>query len=193
MSGDPHSARDVTEGLCATFAWRTDRAEHSACADVTGWWREPALLASLGRALGSLHSEAPTVVLGPQSRGSLLGALVAAHFGVGLVEARKDPGPASDSDQWRTRTTPPDYKDRHIAFGFRRDLIRSGDRVLFVDDWIDTGATAVACKSLVLDSGARWTGAATVVDALNSSRLRLELSLRSLLHLRDLPPIRDPW
>lgn len=182
-----YAGRVLAERLVASFVWRTDRAEESSRADVSGWWRDAALLRSLGPALAGLYGDAPTVVLGAQSRGALLGALVAEHLDVGLVEARKDPGPASDSDQWLTRTAPPDYRDRHLVFGFRRDLIRSGDRVLFVDDWIDTGATAAACKGLVSDAGAIWIGAATVVDAATNSRIRRDLPLRSLLHVRDLP------
>lgn len=172
--------------LVDAFVWRADGAEEPARADVTGWWRDPTLLQSLGPGLAGLHEERPTVVLGAQSRGTLLGALVAAHLHVGLVEARKDPDPASDSDQWLTRTTPPDYRDRHLVFGFRRALIRSGDRVLFVDDWIDSGSTAEVCRRLVLAAGGGWIGAATVVDALASSRHRRELPLRALLHVRDL-------
>lgn len=45
------------------------------------------------------------------------------------------------------QTTPPDYHDRHITFGFRRALVQAGDRVLLVDDWADTGATATAVNS----------------------------------------------
>lgn len=144
------------------------------------------MLQSLAPALADLHEERPTVVLGPQSRGSLLGALVAAHLDVGFVEARKEPGPASDSDQWLTRTTPPDYRDRHLVFGFRRVLVRGGDRVLFVDDWVDSGSTAEVCRQLVLRAGGSWVGAATIVDALASSRHRRELHLRALIHARDL-------
>jgi len=58
--------------------------------------------------------------------------------------------------------------------------------VLFIDDWIATGAQADACKDLVEMSGARWIGAAVVVDGLERSDLRLSLRLRSLLHIRDL-------
>ena len=188
-----YEERELVARLAAAFAWRTDRAEDSARADVTGWWRDPTLLRSLAPALAGLFNDTPTVVLGPQSRGALVGALVAAHLEVGLVEARKDPGPASDSDQWLTRTTPPDYRDRHTVFGFRRELIRSGDRVLFVDDWTDTGSTVAVSKALVLEAGGHWIGAATVVDALQSSQQRRELPLRSLLHVRDLPALRDRW
>lgn len=133
------------------------------------------------------------MILGAQSRGSLLGTAVALHLGVGLVEARKNPGPASDSDQWLTVTTPPDYKDRHVVFGFRRELIRSGEAVLFVDDWMATGSTALAARSLVEKAGADWLGAAVIVAAVEQSQRRRDLGLRSLMRLADLPGSRASW
>jgi adenine phosphoribosyltransferase len=72
------------------------------------------------------------------------------------------------------------------VFGYRRDLIRSGDRVLMVDDWVDTGATALTARALVEESGARWIGAACIVDGLSEPRLRHELPVRALLDVRRL-------
>ena len=140
----------------------------------------------LGPALGSLYDVTPTVVVGPVSRGALVGALTAAALGVGFVEMRKNAAPATDSDRWVQRTTAPDHRDRHVVFGFRRDLVRAGDRVLLVDDWADTGATAVTARQLVEDSGAQWIGAACIVDALTDARLRHDLPLRALLNVRTL-------
>ncbi|MFI7059556.1 phosphoribosyltransferase family protein [Kribbella sp. NPDC050124] len=128
----------------------------------------------------------PTVVVGPVSRGSMLGALTAAALGVGFVEIRKDGGPATDSDRWVQRTTGPDYQDRHVVFGFRHGLVKSGDRVLMVDDWADTGATALATRALIRDCSAHWIGAACIVDALGNARLRHELPLRALIDVRRL-------
>jgi adenine phosphoribosyltransferase len=144
------------------------------------------VLRGLGQALGSLYDVTPTVVLGPVSRGSLVGALTAAALGVGFVEIRKNSGPATDSDRWVLRTTGPDYRDRHVVFGFRRDLVRAGDRVLLVDDWAQTGATARTARALVEDCGARWIGAACIVDGLTDPRLRHDLPLRALLDVRQL-------
>jgi len=95
------------------------------------------LLARLGPALAELFLETdPTVVVGTQSRGTLLGGLVAAHLGLGLIEIRKDSGPAADSESWRSRTTPPDYRDRQLTLGFPKRLLPAGERVL----WSTTGS-----------------------------------------------------
>jgi adenine phosphoribosyltransferase len=178
---------EVKSGLRGAFTWHGDRTDQHRYADVTGWWRRPGLLRHLGPALAHLFAgEQPTVVLGPESRGCLLGPLVALHFGVGFVEVRKDRVPSSDSDAWLQRTTPPDYQDRHLTLGFRKSLIDSGDRVLFVDDWIETGGQAHGAHLLVGDAGATWIGAATVVDALSGNQARRRLNVRSLLHVREL-------
>ena len=141
----------------------------------------PDLMRELGPALGSLYDETPTVVLGPVSRGALVGALTAAALGVGFVEVRKESAQASDSDRWVKRTTGPDYRDRHVVFGFRRDLVRSGDRVLMVDDWADTGATA----RVVRDLGGRLR------RALDRRRLHRRRTHRPPLPPRP-PPPRPP-
>ena len=176
-----------TDELKAAFHWHGDRTDAWYCADVTGWWAHPAILRGLGPALAGLFPEAqPTVVLGPQSRGALLGALVAAHLGVGLVELRKEPQPNCDSDRWLTTRTPPDYRDRNLHLGARREHLTGEHRVLFVDDWIDTGGQAIGAHDLVRQAGATWCGAAVVVDALHDSRRRRDLDVRPLLQLREL-------
>ena len=181
-------ARPIREELLRNFREQGDRTDYARWADVTGWWRNSALLARLGPALADLFSgENPTVVAGTQSRGTLLGALVAAHLGLGLIEIRKNSGPAADSESWRFRTTPPDYRDRHLTLGFPKRLLPAGERVLFVDDWIATGGQVLGARGLVEDAGAHWIGAAVIVDALTEPQLRRDLTVRSLLRNRDLP------
>jgi adenine phosphoribosyltransferase len=111
---------------------------------------------------------------------------VAAHLGLGLIEIRKNDGPLADSESWRSRTTPPDYRDRHLRLGFPKRLLPAGERVLFVDDWIDTGGQVLGARGLVDDAGAHWIGAAVIVDDLADPRLRRDLTVRSLLRNRDL-------
>ena len=87
----PPATRELRERLLGTFRRRGDRTDVSSLADMTGWWRDAEVLAALGPALAGLYrAERPTVVLGPESRGSLLGGLVAAALGVGFVEVRKN-------------------------------------------------------------------------------------------------------
>ena len=177
----------LRDKLVADFSWRGDSTDRGRWADITRWWRNPEILGSLGPALSALHPDSrPTVILGPQSRGMLVGALVATNLGIGMVEMRKDEGPSADSDAWRQRTTPPDYRDRHLTLGFPKELVKAGDRVLFVDDWIDTGGQALGAHGLVTDAGAHWLGAAVIVDSLTDARLRRDLGVRALIQGREL-------
>lgn len=181
------SRDELLSALRREFKWVSDRGQDASYADLTGWWRDPVILRGVGEALaGLVRSEGPTVVVGPESRGVLLGALTAAALEVGFVEVRKDHGPSAHSDAWLRRTSPPDYNDRHTVFGFPRRLLRSGDRVVMVDDWVATGATASTVRQLVEDSGANWLGVATVVDAAEDRTLRRRLQVSSLLHERQL-------
>ncbi len=177
----------VADRLRQAFGWRSDRSGEHLYAEVTGWWRDPALLAELGPALAGLfRDDDPTVVLGLESRGCLLGPLVAVQLGLGFVEVRKDQMPSADTEPWRTRLTPPDYRDRRIRLGFAERLVSAADRVILVDDWVDTGGQATGVRLLVEDAGARWLGVAAVVDALDSQETRQGLGVRSLLRGRDL-------
>jgi adenine phosphoribosyltransferase len=183
----PSPAAELRADLRRTFRWRGDRNDDGYVADPTGWWADASILRSLGPALADLFGdEEPTVVLGPQSRGALLGALVAAHLDLGMVELRKDPSPAADSDRWLTARTPPDYRDRNLRLGARKDHLGAGDRVLLVDDWVQTGGQASGARDIVGQSGATWCGVAVIVDGLSDNRMRRDLNLRSLLNVRDL-------
>ncbi|WP_026423124.1 phosphoribosyltransferase family protein [Actinokineospora inagensis] len=182
MKGKRSSVQDA---LRREFSWRGNGDEQFA--DIAGWWRSPALLAQLGSALAGLFSDAaPSVVVGVESRGVLLGPLVALTLGVGFVEVRKDRPQLTDNEAWVRQVTPPDYRDRQLVLGFPQRLVGSRDRVLLVDDWIDTGGQASGVQRIIHSVGATWIGAAVIVDALESNIMRRELGVRSLLHERDL-------
>lgn len=170
-----------------TFRWVHDPERDINGADVTGWWRDADLLAGIGQALAKLadHME-PEVVLAPQSRGTLLGALVATQLGVGLIELRKEPETIADADAWLTALTPPDYRDRNLPMSIRANLLAPGTRVVFVDDWVDTGGQLQAAHAIVSRARAHWCGASVIIDALSDARLRHDHNIRALLNLRDL-------
>jgi adenine phosphoribosyltransferase len=178
---------DVRTRLRGAFAWLGDRTDEHRYADVTAWWRDSALLRDVGAALADLFRvDQPTVVMGIEARGFILGPLVAVSLDAGFVEVRKDPSAASDSDRWIRQATPPDYRDRVLTLGVRRDLIGSADRVLLVDDWIDTGGQALGAQRIADEVEATWVGTAVIVDALESHEVRRELKVKSLMHHREL-------
>ena len=73
-----------------------------------------------------------------------------------------------------------------MLLAVRRSPAGGSDRVLFVDDWVDTGGQMMACHLLTEQAGATWLGAAVIVDGLEDSSHRRKYAVRSLLHLRDL-------
>ncbi len=181
---------DLRALLQESFRWRSDPpvwpSTRTHYADDSGWFRSAEVIAALGPALAGLHPDRPTVVMGPESKGTVLAALVAVHLGVGMAEVRKDHKRASDDDPWLTRRTGPDYRDRGLLMGVRKSQLTPGDRVLFVDDWVATGSQMAACHGLVEDGGGTWVGAALVVDALEEPSTRRRLNVRSILHVREL-------
>ncbi|ALO98999.1 Phosphoribosyltransferase [Streptomyces hygroscopicus subsp. limoneus] len=76
--------------------------------------------------------------LGPPgaSRGFLLGAAVAVELGVGFFAVRKQEG--LFPGEKLTRQTSPDYRRLRHELRIRRASLTPSDRVLMVDDWIET-------------------------------------------------------
>jgi len=180
--GKQHEHPDLRHRLREAFAWRSAESR----ADISQWWADASLLAELGPALADLCPQGRiTTVLAPEATGFLLGPLVATSLGAGFVEMRREPSAAELGDQVLLRSTPPDYLGRTVEWGIRRRRLRSEHRVLFVDDWADTSATAQAARRLVEDSGATWVGAAVLVDGTPPSARR-DLNLRGLLREREL-------
>ena len=128
----------------------------------------------------------PTVVVGPASSGYLVGSLAAVHLRVGFAAVVTDPPAYVDSDRWLKVTTPPDHKNRQLLFGVRDGTLLPSDRVLAVDDIVDTGSQLLALKRFVEPTGASWLGACVVVDVLKKNTVRRDLNLRSIFNGREL-------
>jgi adenine phosphoribosyltransferase len=183
----PLRDQSLRTALAEAFHW-FDPGAHSdhLVSDVSGWWRSPDLLASVGPALADLYSDAePTLVISPEVTGFLVGPLVAVALGVGFAPAVKDGGDRTLVDRVTWARTPPDYRGRELRLGVRERQIRATDRVLVVDDWVATGAQVQALYDVVATRGATAVGCAAIVSACPppvAERLRL----RSLLTAADL-------
>lgn len=170
----------LREQLRGNFAWTR------GFADLSKWWLDPVVLASVGPALAELHTDANAdIVVGIDALGFLLGPLTAVALRAGFVEVRKDLTEEAAGGPVLLRTTPPDYNERSLTLGMRRDAIKPGARALLVDDWIETGAQATATRRLVEDAGGRWVGVAALVDA-TTHDVRRALNVRALLRVKDL-------
>lgn len=175
--------------LIETFRW-IDPGPQSThlVSDVSGWWRDPLILAGLGPALASLYaSERPTVVVAPEVTGLLLGPLVATALGAGFLPAYKETGDRRIAEATTWARTDADYRGRSLAIGVRDRHLNPGDRVLMVDDWVATGAQLRALHDVAAARGAQVVGTAAIVADCPPS-LSAQLGLRSLLRGVDLAP-----
>jgi adenine phosphoribosyltransferase len=179
---------DLKTRLIDAFRW-LDPGPHSThlVSDVSGWWRDPAILAGVGAALADLFAaERPTVVVSPEVTGFLLGPLVAAALGVGFVEAYKDARDRLVPVEMLWGRSEPDYRGRVLSLGVRAARLAADDRALVVDDWSVTGAQVGALRAALRPAGVPVVGAAVIVDGCRPSTAAA-LGVRGLLRPADLP------
>lgn len=131
--------------------------------DVAGVLRQPHLLRLLGPALAAAFvAEDVTMVVAPEARGPILGALVARELRAGLILARKDERNHPGADI--TVTSEPTWRGHPEVFLARTFDLTAADRVLVVDDWVTTGSSIRAVRDVVVSCGARYLGASVLVD-----------------------------
>ncbi|MCX4469087.1 phosphoribosyltransferase family protein [Micromonospora sp. NBC_01655] len=173
---------ELSERLVELFRWIDPGPESShLVSDVSGWWRDPAVLAELGPALvAPFRAARPTVVLAPAVTGLLLGPLAATALGVGFVPAHKATDGRLPAGATTWAHSPPDFRGRRVELGVRDRHLGPGDRVLVVDDWVATGAQLHALYAICATRGAEVLGtSAVVVDC--PPVLAAELRVRGLL------------
>jgi adenine phosphoribosyltransferase len=146
--------------------------------DIGPMLSDPAALRAITAALGrGLEFD---VVAGVEARGFLLGAAVANHFGTGVIGLRK-PGklPAvADSISY-------ELEYGRATLQLPADTLRSGQRVLVVDDVLATGGTLDAACKLISKAGAGVTAASVVMEltALEGRAKVAETEIRTLLRV----------
>jgi adenine phosphoribosyltransferase len=116
--------------------------------------------------IGPLRAE---VVVAVESRGFIFGAPVATALGLGFAPVRK---PGKLPSRTLRRTYELEYGNDSLEM--HADAVRTGSRVVVVDDLLATGGTAAATVELVREQGAVVVGAVFVVElALLAGRTRL--------------------
>jgi adenine phosphoribosyltransferase len=101
----------------------------------------------------------PDVVAGLDARGFILGAVVAYELNVGFVPIRK-------KGKLPFTTVEETYELEYgsATVELHTDAVKSGDRVLLIDDLIATGGTMMAGKKLLERQGAIVMEGAAIVD-----------------------------
>ncbi|HEX7083474.1 MAG TPA: adenine phosphoribosyltransferase [Gaiellaceae bacterium] len=128
--------------------------------DITPLLADPsALRQTVGSLADWVREREPNLVLGPEARGFILGAAIAAEAGVGFLPARR-PG-----------KLPPETVSASYALEYGQnslelhpELIQPGTRVVVHDDVLATGGTVEAICRLVRQLGGEVVGACFVIE-----------------------------
>ncbi|GAA2593599.1 adenine phosphoribosyltransferase [Streptomyces tubercidicus] len=167
----PMTARDLA---LERFRWIGGHA------DVWAVFRDAKALAVIVAGLVEpFRDERITAVCGIESRGFLLGGAAAVEFGVGFVPVRKGEG-VFPGDKV-ARQSSPDCRCLRHTLRLQRSSLGSGDRVLLVDDWVETGSQAAAVRSMVEECGSTWMGCGVIVDQLTDAPKSALGAVRGLL------------
>ncbi len=107
-----------------------------------------------------------------EGRGFLIGSPVAFKLNAGLVPVRS-PGKLKNETFTETYT---DYSGHGKSLQLHIDAVQQDERVLIVDDWVETGATMKATIRLLEKCGAKIIGIIAFMDDTNEE---LKQELRS--------------
>ena len=116
--------------------------------DVTPLFADSETFEALRADLLAGVSGEPTVVVGIDALGFVFGSALATDLGVGFAPVRKGGKLPYPDDELLAREVT-DYTGSSKVLELRPDLLGGDDRVLIVDDWIETGAQMRAAVDLV--------------------------------------------
>jgi adenine phosphoribosyltransferase len=127
--------------------------------DVTPLSADPIAFAQLIADLsGPFASTAIDCVAGIDALGFILGTAVALHLNKGFIPIRKSgklPVAVAVAEFV-------DYTGERKALELRRGILKPGDRVLVVDEWVETGARVQAAIDLIERERGVVAGVATI-------------------------------
>jgi adenine phosphoribosyltransferase len=127
----------------------------------------------------------------PESMGFILGSAVAAELKLGLIPIRKA-GKLPNIKRNVVRQRFVDYTGGASGFEVNKALIAQGDRILLIDDWVETGGQLRGLTKLLEKRGAVVTGISVLGfnTAGTSGALRDRYTLASILDY-DAPDKRN--
>jgi adenine phosphoribosyltransferase len=155
--------------------------------DVTPLFAHPAAFAQLVADLCQMFSAVSLdYVAAIDALGFVLGAAMALRLNKGLILIRKGGKLPVET----TTAAFVDYSGAEKSLELRKGILRPGDRVLVVDEWIETGAQMQAAIQLIEQQDAVVAGIATINVDSNAltDRLRQEYNFGAIwLNMQDAP------
>jgi adenine phosphoribosyltransferase len=147
--------------------------------DITTLLQEPEGFRSAVDSLAiPFEGQGIDVVVGIESRGFIFGAAVADRLGAGFAPVRK-PGKLPS----KTARATYDLEYGTDTLEIHNDAVKSGQRVLIVDDLLATGGTAKATTDLVTSLGGNVHALAFLIElvALNGRARLGDVTMHSVL------------
>lgn len=147
--------------------------------DITTLLQEPEGFRSAVDSLAiPFEGQGIDVVVGIESRGFIFGAAVADRLGAGFAPVRK-PGKLPS----KTARATYDLEYGTDTLEIHNDAVKSGQRVLIVDDLLATGGTAKATTDLVTSIGGKVHALAFLIElvALNGRERLGDVTMHSVL------------
>lgn len=128
--------------------------------DITPLLASPKLLRqAVDLLVAPFRDRGITHVIGIESRGFILGAMIADELGSGFIPIRKQ-----GKLPWQTARQSYDLEYGTDCIEMHADALQPGDRVLIHDDVIATGGTAAAAGKLVGGLGAEVVAYAFLIS-----------------------------
>ncbi|PWU24192.1 adenine phosphoribosyltransferase [Candidatus Cerribacteria bacterium 'Amazon FNV 2010 28 9'] len=140
--------------------------------DITPLLRDGKAFHALIEAMIARSPKDIDLVACTEGRGFILGSAIAYCLHVGIVPLRY-PGKLKNATYSKTYI---DYSQKEKTLEIHQDAITKKQKVLIVDDWVETGATVKACIYLVEQCGGIVSGILTFIDD-TSEATKQELSM----------------
>lgn len=128
--------------------------------DITPLLKDPKSFREIiARLAAAVKKQKVDLVVGIESRGFIFGAALAAKLGRGFVPIRK-----KGKLPWKTRQVACTLEYGQEILEIHEDAVKSGQKVVIVDDLLATGGTAEAAAKLVEQLGGKVAKIAFVIE-----------------------------
>lgn len=140
---------------------------------------DPQLMTQLGQELANRFAgQKIDKILTAESSGIMIAQAIAAHLGVPFIYAKKK-RPLTMGDYYAASS----YsftKEESTTLYVSQEVLRAGDRVLFVDDFYAVGSTYKAIEQIVEHASAILVGAAVIINKAERRDIEAVLTLDEL-------------
>lgn len=112
-------------------------------------------------------------VVSPATAGYILGSMVARELKIPFVPILKGGSADADDSEDFIRSSYLDHRNSVRSLKVRKDCLVKGERILLVDNWVETAATITTCLTLLEEAEASISGIAAFGIDYNDATAKL--------------------